>query len=143
MPLSKTSRRRPSITFLSLAMICRKSSGDISLGDGTLRVLKPQTDGAIDLGDATHAFNDMYITGDINIGQGATIVPNGTGLFIGSGTSDKIGFYGATPVVQASAYTPTNVSSDRSYNADSTSTAELADVLGTLIADLQAFGIIG
>jgi len=40
-------------------------------------------------------------------------------------------------------YTPTNVSTDRSYDADSTSEAELADVLGTLIADLQAKGILG
>jgi hypothetical protein len=39
-------------------------------------------------------------------------------------------------------YTPTNVSTDRSYDADSTSTAELADVLGTLIADLQTMGLL-
>lgn len=39
-------------------------------------------------------------------------------------------------------YTPTNVVADRSYDADATSTAELADVLGTLIADLQARKII-
>jgi hypothetical protein len=54
-----------------------------------------------------------------------------------------IGFYGAAPVVQSAAYTPTNVSADRAYDADATSTSELADVLGTLIADLQATGIIG
>jgi len=40
-------------------------------------------------------------------------------------------------------YTPTNVTVDRSYDANSTSTDELADVLGTLIADLQARSIIG
>jgi hypothetical protein len=45
-------------------------------------------------------------------------------------------------VAPASAYTPTNVSEDRAFNADSTSTAELADVLGTLIADLQSKGIL-
>lgn len=39
-------------------------------------------------------------------------------------------------------YTPSNVTTDRSYDADSTTTDELADVLGTLIADLQAAGII-
>jgi hypothetical protein len=39
-------------------------------------------------------------------------------------------------------YTPTNVTTDRSYDADSTTTAELADVLGTLIADLQSIGLI-
>jgi len=40
-------------------------------------------------------------------------------------------------------YTPSNVVTDRSYDADATSTAELADVLGTLIADLQTIGLIG
>mgnify|MGYP003654254106 CR=1 FL=1 len=40
-------------------------------------------------------------------------------------------------------YTVTNVTSDRTMNADSTTTAELADVLGTLITDLKERGIIG
>jgi hypothetical protein len=40
------------------------------------------------------------------------------------------------------AYTPTNVSTDRSYDANATTTDELADVLGTLIADLQAAGVL-
>jgi hypothetical protein len=53
------------------------------------------------------------------------------------------GIYATTPVAQSSAYTPTNVSADRSYDADATSVDELADVLGTLIADLQLTGIIG
>jgi len=39
-------------------------------------------------------------------------------------------------------YTIANVSTDRSYDANSTSISELADVLGTLIADLQASGMI-
>lgn len=39
-------------------------------------------------------------------------------------------------------YTPTNVTTDRSYDANATSVDELADVLGTLIADLQSSKII-
>lgn len=54
----------------------------------------------------------------------------------------NIGFFGTTPTTQAAAYTPTNVSTDRSYDANATSTDELADVLGTLIADLQAYGLL-
>jgi hypothetical protein len=42
----------------------------------------------------------------------------------------------------AAAYTPTSVVTDRAYDANSTTVEELADVLGTLIADLQATGII-
>jgi len=43
----------------------------------------------------------------------------------------------------SSAYTPTNVTTDRSYDANATTLDELADVVGTMIADLQAKGILG
>ena len=39
-------------------------------------------------------------------------------------------------------YAPTNVSPDRAFDADATTVEELADVLGTLIADLKTKGII-
>lgn len=55
----------------------------------------------------------------------------------------NVGFYGTAPAAQSAAYTPTNVSTDRSYDANSTTLDEVADVLGTLIADLQAVGLIG
>ncbi|MEE4109524.1 MAG: right-handed parallel beta-helix repeat-containing protein [Halieaceae bacterium] len=38
-------------------------------------------------------------------------------------------------------YTATNVTTDRAFDADSTTVAELADVVGTLLADLAAIGI--
>lgn len=44
---------------------------------------------------------------------------------------------------KSSAYTPTNVTTDRAYDANATTVDEVADVLGTLIADLQATGLIG
>ncbi len=54
-----------------------------------------------------------------------------------------VGFYGVAPTTRSSAYTPTNVTTDRSYDANATTLDEVADVLGTLIADLQLTGIIG
>lgn len=53
-----------------------------------------------------------------------------------------LGFFGTAPVVQTAAYTITNVTPDRAYDANATSVAELADVLGTLIADLTAYGLL-
>lgn len=44
---------------------------------------------------------------------------------------------------KSSAYTITNVTTDRSYDANSTTLDEIADVLGTLIGDLQTTGLIG
>lgn len=40
-------------------------------------------------------------------------------------------------------YAPTNVATDRAFDANATTTEELADVLGTLIADLQAKDLLG
>lgn len=69
------------------------------------------------------------------------------GVYIGTGVDlrvgGNVGFYDTAPVAQSAAYTPTNVTTDRAYDANATTTAELADVLGTLIADLQATGLIG
>ena len=45
-------------------------------------------------------------------------------------------------LARAGTYTPTNVTTDRAYDANATSTDELADVLGTLIADLQTKGVL-
>lgn len=45
--------------------------------------------------------------------------------------------------IKSAAYTPTNVSTDRAYDANSTTLNELADVVGTLITDLQSTGLIG
>jgi hypothetical protein len=57
------------------------------------------------------------------------------------GTNPKIGFLGANAVARSAAYTPTNVTTDRSFDANSTTLDEIADVLGTVIADMQAFGL--
>lgn len=55
----------------------------------------------------------------------------------------SVGFFGAAPASKPTAYTPTNVTPDKAFNADATTVEELADVLGTLIADLQTLGLVG
>jgi len=54
-----------------------------------------------------------------------------------------LGFFGVTPAAQSSPYTASNVITDRSFDANAMTLDELADVLGTLIADLQALGLLG
>ena len=55
----------------------------------------------------------------------------------------NVGFHGVAPAPLSAAYTPTNVTPDRAYDANATSINEIADVLGTLIADMQLKGLIG
>jgi hypothetical protein len=98
--------------------------------NGTNLVIDPDNAGSgIVLIGAT-GDDDMRLT---NIEIDGNLNHDGTG----------VGFYGTVPVAQSAAYTPTNVSTDRSYDANATTVNELADVLGTLIADLQATGLIG
>lgn len=68
--------------------------------------------------------------GDIHIG--GDIDHNGS----------AIGFFNIAPVARASAYTLTNVSADKAFDADTVAIAELADVVGTLINDLIAYGLL-
>lgn len=60
----------------------------------------------------------------------------------GNGSAPAIGFFGHAPSAQPAAYTPSNVTPDRSFDADTVLVAELADVVGTLIADLQTIGLL-
>jgi hypothetical protein len=77
-----------------------------------------------------------------NVGSSDYIKVTTGGFLTLAASGGRVGFYGVTPAARSSAYTPTNVTTDRSYDADATTTAELADVLGTLIADLQTVGLI-
>jgi hypothetical protein len=53
-----------------------------------------------------------------------------------------VGFFGVAPAARPTTYSVTNLVTDRSYDANATTTAELADVLGTLIADLRTMGLV-
>lgn len=89
----------------------------------------------------TPASNAYFL---LNIGGAQSDFGGGSALNVGTfgHTGIALGFFGATPTIQTPAYTPTNVSFDRSFDANATTLAELADVLGTLILDLRGFGLI-
>lgn len=105
-------------------------------GTGSLRELRF-------LIGATESFR-IDTSANIQIADAKNIIlGTTTGTKIGTATTQKLGFFGKTPVVQPAAYTPTNVITDRAYDANATTIDELADVLGTVIADLQLLGLVG
>lgn len=76
----------------------------------------------------------------------ATASPTITGATVTGLTANRIVATDAnkalTSVLPGAAYTVQNVDTDRDYNADAVALDELADVVGTLIADLRTKGII-
>jgi hypothetical protein len=92
------------------------------------------------------------------VSWGVQIVPSTTAIFAGGAVavtfsntavqsmnlvSAGLKWYEISRAVNSvGTYAATNVSADRAYDANATTTAELADVLGTLIADLRLQGIV-
>jgi hypothetical protein len=81
----------------------------------------------------TGAFTVTYKTA---AGTGIAIPQGGKLFVIDDGTNVTTLFFTGTT------YTITNVTPDRSCDADTVAVAELADIVGTLIADLRTLGII-
>jgi hypothetical protein len=94
----------------------------------------------------------LIFTGSRTVVHGATIELDGSVNFDGvagdhltlyyNGVDNKFYEIGRRVVSASQTYTVTNALTDRSYDANATSVDELADVLGTLIADLRAKKIV-
>lgn len=67
---------------------------------------------------------------------------NNGGVSIGDDATTVIAFHGAVGDVQR-AYTIANHTDDRALNETTDTLVQVANVLGTLLKDLQAKGIIG
>lgn len=91
---------------------------------------RPVANNTRDFGGSSNTWRDGYFGRNLTIG--GTLDHDGS----------TIGFFGVTPATRAAAYTVTNLTTDRSYDADATTLAEVADVLGTLITDLRTYGLV-
>ena len=115
----------------------------VNAGDNRVGISTNAPDTLFHVAGASHLAGAVQIGGDVTFDDTQNMIFNTTaGTQIATATTQKLGFWGTTPVVQLSAYTPTNVSTDRAYDANATSVDELADILGTLIADLQTLGLV-
>jgi hypothetical protein len=107
----------------------------------------PGSTPALQLGNAADIimFSDNFSTQVLRV-DGATgdFVIAGSVEIDGNLNHDGslVGFFGVAPAARPTTYTVTNLSTDRAYDANATTTAELADVLGTLIADLRTMGLV-
>ena len=110
--------------------LCYYGHGSVAIGSDTNTLGVRGTDGYLAVKKSIYVGENLFVN-------------SAGGMKIATTTSQKIGFYGTTPIAQPSAYTVTNPSSDRSFDVSNTSVNELAVVLGTLIGDLKSLGLIG
>jgi len=53
------------------------------------------------------------------------------------------GLFGAAPATQSTGWSVSNVTTDKTFDANATTVNELADVVGTLIDTLKTYGVLG
>jgi hypothetical protein len=87
--------------------------------------------------DKLEFMTDVVLADGFDIGVGTT---NGTQF--GTTSSQKIAFWGGAPVAQGSAWTITNGTIDRTFNANLTSLDELADAVYTMWFDLNRLNVL-
>lgn len=66
-----------------------------------------------------------------------------TGTQIGTAVTQKLGFFGATPITQRGTYTTSNVTPLRTMNALDCTFDDLANIVATIVGDLKLLGLFG
>lgn len=104
--------------------------------------------GAMSLVDVTNAATLLNIDSTNTRIQANIALETATGIALNIGGAlnhdgSTVGLFGHAPSAQPAAYTVTNPTTDRALNVTADTLAQVAQVLGTLIADLQTMGVIG
>jgi len=134
--------------------------GNFTFGDAAADTFtvtgKLDADGDVDLGSGDDTINigsgggdTVNLKEDITIADGKNIVVNTTtGTQIGTGATQKLGFFGATPVAQPSSTGQTSgftAGSGNAVNDDSTFTGGVgstAYTIGDIVKHLKTLGLI-
>lgn len=139
------------ITNRALAAVSTTGFGISVTGDTNDR-LAINAGGTIELGPGNAVFDtNLYRSAANTLKTDDSLIVAGAGLDVsGSATvtgATKLGsslaFFGTAPISKITGYNITNLTTDRTYDANSTTINELADILGTLINDLKSYGLIG
>jgi hypothetical protein len=105
-----------------------------STGNTTTTIVNAEQAGArtYTIPDAGASASFLMTEGDQTLGDGKDIaVGTTTGTKIGTATSQKLGFWNATPVVQPSAYTQTYATADKTHSNPTAAALTVADGAGT------------
>jgi hypothetical protein len=103
-------------SILGTGLIVNNNNGSTSISDFEVR---------------TQLYDAIYVSSSLN------------SLLLMSNANGKVGFFGATPNTQSLGWNTTNAQVTKSFDADTITLAQLADVVGTLIAEFKAKGLLG
>lgn len=112
-----------------------KTGADATFGGSSLLSFKPQTTEKGSLGTSSLRWFNIFMGGDIDIDGGNIFDTSGVGIKLMTGSTQLLGFWGATPVARASAYTQTFSTASRTV-ANNTSSA----VATTASTNVAPFG---
>lgn len=89
--------------------------------------------------DGQLQMNNLVVMGEGNNFQfGGT-----TGTKIGTGSTQKIGFWDATPVVRSNSWSITNPVSRKAFDTTTVTLQQLAESVGTIIDTMKTYGLLG
>lgn len=103
-------------SILGTGLIVNNNNGSTSISDFEVK---------------TQLYDAIYVSSSLN------------SLLLMSNVNGKVGFFGATPNTQSLGWNATNAQVTKSFDADTITLAQLADVVGTLIIELKAKGLLG
>jgi collagen type VII alpha len=107
------------------------TTGQSSLSTGLIVNNDAGSSALYDFEVKTQLYDAIYVSSSNN---SVTLMSNANG---------KIGFFGSTPTTQSNGWGATNAQVTKSFDADTITLAQLADVVGTLITELKIKGLLG
>lgn len=92
---------------------------------------------------STSTVGALTLTGNLTLSGHNLATDTTTGTQIGTSAAQKLALWGQTPGAQPPAYTVTNATPNRALDEAAATLAQVAQVLGTLVQDLQSRGFVG
>jgi hypothetical protein len=111
--------------------VVNSSSGQSNLGTGLIINNNAGSSPINDFQVKTQLYNAIYVTSSEN---SMTLMSNANG---------KLGFFGSTPTTQSLGWSVTNYLQSSSFDANTVTLEQLADVVGTIITELKNKGLLG
>lgn len=133
----------PSVTLTAATgddSVTLSNRSKIAFADsGTKATVQLSSGGALEITNSTNSRVTLSSGSDLTLRSGSS---SGS-VVVGGASAEKVGFFGSTGAVRSSGWTASNVTTDKSFDASSTTLNETANVLGTLINSLKDLGLLG